>query len=111
MTQKTIELIYSLMKRNFDPQQTMEVLTHNRNTYWSWGVSSACNMDNKALVLKVNGHHHKGYVVITLDWMDTYIVNIISTHGTLKDTYENVYVDELVTRIDDRIEKIDEYIR
>jgi hypothetical protein len=50
-----------------------------------------------------------------LAWDDTYCVyiisNIISNRGTIKDTYKDVYFDDLVSVIDDRIEKIPDYVR
>jgi hypothetical protein len=109
MTRKLIEVLHSLKKMEFNVKETMSVLTYNKPIYWSWGVSNITNIDNKGLVMKVNGHHHKGYVFITLDWSDTYIVHIISTHGNILNTYEMVYFDMLVEVIDNRIEKIADY--
>jgi hypothetical protein len=88
----------------------MQVLRKNNSmVYFSWGVSATYNYQNKALVLKVNAHHHKGYVVITFDYNDTYIVNIVKTSGRIVATYENVYFDCLQEIIDDKIERIEEY--
>ena len=98
-------------EREFDPRQTLEVLTHNRMTYWSWGVSKLLNMFNKGLCLKVSGNHHKGWVIITLSYLDTYSVYIVSNKGEVKDEYHEVYFDQLTELIDDRIERIPEYTR
>lgn len=98
-------------EREFDPKQTLEVLTYNRMIYWSWGVSKLLNMFNKGLCLKVSGHHHKGWVVITLSFMDTYSVYIVSNKGEVLDEYLDVYFDELTEVIDNRIEKIPDYVR
>jgi hypothetical protein len=59
----------------------------------------------------VNGHHHKGYVFVALDWSDTFDVHIINTQGRVLNTYNEVYIDELFNVIDNRIEKIKEYVR
>lgn len=107
----TIKIIEPLLKMEFNLSETMRVLTNNKPIYFSWGVSSRVNFHNKGLLLKVNGHHHKGYVLITLDWTDTYTVTIISTHGNIKNTYDMVYFDDLVEIIDNRIERIPEYQR
>lgn len=111
MTRKTLDLIKSLLDVRFNPQETMKVLTHNIQIYWSWGVSRKHNLEDRGLLLKVNGHHHKGYVLITLCGNDTYTVHIISTHGNTLNTYKEVYFDDLVEIIDNRIEKIPEYVR
>ena len=110
MTKNFNDTIKGLFKMEFDLSETMQVLAKtNPMVYWSWGVSAKYNYENKALVLKVNAHHHKGYVVITLDFNDTYIVNIVKTSGRIVATYENVYFDCLQEVIDDKIERIQEY--
>lgn len=109
MTTQFIKLIQQLQKRNFDPTETMQWLTSDRNTYWSWGVSKKINFNNVALALKVSAHHWKGYVVITLDWNDTYIVSLVTTTGRIHKTIEGVYCDELAYHIDQQIEYIPEY--
>ena len=68
------------------------------------------NIENKGLMFKVNGHHHKGYVLITLDWMDTYDVHLVTTHGNIVKSFEMVYFDMLVEIIDNNIERIEEYV-
>ena len=103
------------LKRGFNPNETMQVLTHNVSVYWSWGVSKRIAYRNDeqqvtGLLLKVNGNHHKGYVLITLDWMDVYEVTIINNRGRILNKYENVYMDMLTEVIDNRIEKIPDYV-
>jgi len=105
----TKQILQPLMQREFNLNETMAVLTHNMNIYFSWGVSNKYNIDNKGLLLKVNGHHHKGYVFITLSWADLYDVHLISTHGNIKQSVEGLYFDQLVEVIDNKIERIPEY--
>jgi hypothetical protein len=110
MTKTFNDIIKTLYKDEFSIAETMQVLYKtNPLVYFSWGVSAKYNYENKALILKVNAHHHKGYVVITLDWNDTYIVNIIKTSGRIVATYDNVFFDELQEIIDNKIERIEEY--
>jgi hypothetical protein len=111
MTNKVFDLIKGLGEREFNAKETMQLLASSGPIYWSWGVSSRSSIDSKALVLKVNGNHHKGYVVITLAWNDTYTVNIITTHGNILDTYTEVYFDMLAEIIDNRIERTANYIQ
>jgi hypothetical protein len=105
----TLEILNPLCEREFNLKETLQVLTHNKTIYWSWGVSRLTNVNNKGLLMKVNGHHHKGYVFIVLGWEDLYKVFFISTHGNIKDTKEGIFFDMLVEVIDNRIEKIPQY--
>ena len=109
MTDKLIKKVDSLLECEFSLKETLQVLTMNQPIYWSWGVSFKCNFKNKGLLLKVNGHHHKGYVLITLNYTDTYSVHLITTHGNLVKTYNMIYVDMLVETIDNKIERIKDY--
>jgi hypothetical protein len=98
-----------LGERNFNTQETLMVLRYNLNVYFSWGVSKMVNLQNKGLILKVSGHHHKGWVLVTLGWEDLYKVHIISNNGKVLDKYEGIFFDDLVEIIDNRIEKISDY--
>lgn len=105
----TLEILKPLCEREFDPNETLKVLRHNPTIYWSWGVSKLANIDNKGLLMKVNGHHHKGYVCINLGWDDTYTIRLVSTHGNVKFEMEGVYFDMLFDTLDEQIERIPEY--
>jgi hypothetical protein len=104
-----IKTIKHLEKREFNPSETLQLLNSYGFKLWSWGINKKINVENKILLLKVNGHNHKGWVVITLDWSDTYTVDIVSNKGEVLKNYEMVYFDELFTVIDDNIERIPEY--
>lgn len=105
-----IRKIDYLYKREFNTNETLSVLTHNKNIYWSWGVSQLFNCYNKGLLMRVNGHHHKQYVLITLDWDDTYKIDYLNRNMKVIDTHEGIYFDQLVEVIDNRIERIGEYV-
>ena len=110
--------IQPLLERDFNYHETLQVLKNNIKIFWSWGVSKIQlvgeSKEDKdyvtGLLLKVSAHRCKGYVLITLAWDDTYTVNIINNRGVISDTYKDVYFDMLVDVIDERIEKIDEYV-
>jgi hypothetical protein len=104
-----IRKLEPLFKREFNTSETLKVLTYNKTIYWSWGVSQLFNCNDKGLLLKVNGHHHKQYVLITLDWDDTYKVDYLNRNLRVTDTQENIYFDQLTEFIDNRIERIGEY--
>jgi hypothetical protein len=57
----------------------------------------------------VSGHHHSGHVYITLAWNDTFTIYYTTSRGKIVDKREEVYIDELVQVIDERVEKIDAY--
>lgn len=112
MTQKTLEVLNGLVskgKRDFDPNETNKLLNMYGPKLWSWGISKRFSLKTKGLVLLVNGHHHKGYVLISLDGSDLYCVDIVSTRGEVLETMKDIYFDELFNRIDKRIEYVPEY--
>ena len=104
MTSQFYQTVKTLYKCEYNLQETLLVLTHNKAIYWCWKVTKKYNLDNKCMVLKVSGHFHKGYVAITLDWNDTYIVTFLTTTGRILKTVDTVYFDDLVNVIDDNIE-------
>lgn len=98
-----------LAQRSFDPSETLKVLQHNKQIYWSWGVEKLVNYYDKALILIVNGHHHQGLLFIRLSWDDTYSYYLLNDNNSIKKEVHNVYFDELQERIDKDIEYINEY--
>jgi len=109
MNTKVIDTAITKYEREFNTKETVQLLTAHGVIFWSWGVSKFTNLANKGLLFKVRGNHHKGYVLITLGWNDTYCVYIINTHGKILDEYKEVYCDMLVDVIDNRIEYIKDY--
>ena len=109
MTTEFLNVCKSLVQREFNPKETANLLTSYGFKFWSWGCSKMSNFINKGLLLKVSGHHHKGYVFITLNWMDVYDVHLITTRGRIKETIKDVYFENLFDVIDTKIERIPEY--
>jgi hypothetical protein len=114
MTLELYNQLRELGKRPFNLDETLLVLRSNRPIFWSWGVSKLLKVESQkqeeiGLVMKVNGHHHKSWVLITLSWDDTYTIHIINNVGRVLNIYENIYFDQLVEVIDNRIEKIPNY--
>lgn len=94
-------------KRLWDSQELYSLIK-NTSIFWSWGVSTRANIENKAMLLKVNGHHFKGIVLITLAANDTFTIYYIKEDKVV-DSIENIYIDELVNTIDKKVEYIDAY--
>ena len=104
-------MIKPFFEREFNPKETLQWLTANKMMYFSWGCHSLRSFDDKALAIKVSGHHHKGDIVITMGWDDTYTLTLINTVGTIKETFTNIYCDQLADFIDEKIERISAYKR
>ena len=105
-----INSLDSVLEREIDPRETLSQVSHNSRLYWCWGVSRVVNLHNKGLLLSVSGRKHNGFVLITLSWDDTYKVRFYNTkYNETKPMLTNVYCDELTTRIDEVIEKVDGY--
>src|ERR1035441_9388667 len=109
----TMEILKPLLEREFNYKETLQVLKQNfMLRYACWGVSKVTlvghsqNGYSEGLMLKVNAHHHKSYVLITLAWDDTYCVYIISNRGAIKDTYKDVYFDDLVERSEEHTSEL-----
>ena len=75
-----------------------------------WGATNfaGCGKE-RFLRFKVSGMKFKGYVKITLNYMDTYDISFIKKNGEVEKEQENVYFDEMVDVIDNYIEKTDSY--
>ncbi len=103
------EMIKPFFERGFNPKETMQWLTADRSMYWSWGSNDLRNFEDKALAIKVSGHHHKGQILITLGWNDTYTLRLINTTGKVTGTFTEIYCDQLAEFIDNKIERIPAY--
>ena len=111
MSKKQNEVLSSVGERNFNPQETMQWLRVNPLWLMTWGARNFTRFEDKALFFNVSGHHHKGIVLITLAWDDTYTVRLLSTQWNEKAKFENVYCDELASLIDEKVERIADYER
>ena len=98
-----------LLQREFDLNETLMVLKSPINIYWTWGVEKIYNVKNQGLILKVNGHHWKNFLLITLSWNDTYTVSLLDEELNPTKTITEIYFDMLQNTIDREIEFIEEY--
>ena len=98
------------LEMEFDMKETLSVLKCDIRIFFSWGVSKITNLMGKGLILTVNGHHHKGHVLITLSYDDTYSVYIVNRLGKILNEYKMVYFDQLTEIIDNRIERVPDYV-
>ena len=100
------------------------IRTVGASVVMSWGTNSYRAIDSKTLknlgienslgglIFKVNGHHHKGEVIISLngfDYYDVYICNIKGFEMELKSKQTNLAFYEFADWIDKEVEYIPEY--
>ena len=109
MTNQIKSVSLSLLKREYSVSELSTNIRSLGPIVWSWGMSAVWNLDNKGLIFRVNGHHHKGWVLITLNWDDTFEVHLINKDSSIKKTFDMVYIDSLIETIDTAVEKIADY--
>ena len=96
-------------------------MTHeNAMKVWSWGTHKWIRKDEYTLAFKVNAHRFSGFISIKLNAKDLYDITFFK-NKTLKDFINNpkqsfdfekiddVYFDQMVDIIDDKIEKLSAY--
>lgn len=112
------ELLDKVKQRSFNHKETFRVLKMNymmRMACWGARDFGVLKMDEfgetTAFWFRVSGRLHSGWVVITLDWNDTYTVRLVNNRWREVGISENVYVDELVETIDVMVERVKEYVR
>lgn len=98
------EKIKELLQREFNYEETLQVLKSPIQIYWCWGVEKIISVDETGLILKVNGHLHKDYLLITLAWDDTYIVTLLDGEYNPISSVKNIYFDVLQMTVDNLIE-------
>ena len=111
-----ISEIYAICKKlfgdNMNVKETLAQLRYGklrRIKVMSWWTHRLKNLVKTGLLFEVNAHRHKGFVLITLDWSDTYNIYLISRSGLIKKEMTGVYFDELTEQIDEAIEKVAAY--
>ncbi len=109
MSENKIKVLKESVEREFDVKETLAWLKVNQVWLWSWGARNFTQYENKALFFTVSGHHHKGIVLITLAWDDTYTVRLLSNRWNVKEVITNVFCDELADIIDEKVERIGIY--
>lgn len=109
MSENKIKVLNESVEREFDVKETLTLLGANRIWLWSWGSRNFTQFENKALFFTVSGNHHKGIVLITLAWNDTYTVRFLSNRWNVKSVVTDVFFDELAEVIDDKVERIGVY--
>lgn len=81
--------------------------------FMSWGVNpESMKVIEGGLEFECNGFKHKGKIQIVLDeGKDLFEVHLISENGEKVKTIEDVFLDRLISVIDENIEKTEDYIK
>jgi len=95
--------------RNVDANYILKILRSNMSIFWSWGARAFVDLNGKGLRLTVSGHHHKGHLYIVLNGADLFDIYYCSNRGTIKDVHTDIFFDQLVEVIDNKIERIADY--
>lgn len=111
MSAKKLSVLQSAVQRNFDAKETFQWINTNRLWVMTWAARNFTTFEGKALFFTVSGHHHKGIVLITLAWDDTYTVRFLSSQWNEKAVFLNVYCDDLAELIDTKVERIADYTK
>lgn len=74
------------------------------NTVLCWGSHNWTAHEDKWLKFNVQGFLFTGHVYITLGWDDTFTIYFTTSHGTIKEIKEGIYVDMLINTIDRVVE-------
>ncbi len=102
--------------RNLNPQELIALLKFNLFMFWSWGVNPKkfiidSQKDCRMFRMNVRGRHHKGLVYIFVNGLDLFDVYLTDYKGKIKDIGTDIYFDDLANWIDEKIEKIEAYVR
>lgn len=76
---------------------------------WSWGANSWTQLSPYCLRFKVQGHHHKGHVYLAVNAMDEFDIYLTTTHGKIEKIIGGVYLEDVIDRIDEAVERVPEY--
>ena len=77
----------------------------------SWGINPASiEVVNLGVKFHVQGFKHKGFVQVVLnEGEDLFETTLISEEGETLKTIEHIFVDNLISIIDDAVEKTEDY--
>ena len=89
----------------------LSIFRTNPFVVMSWGINPASiEVVDQGVKFHVQGFKHKGFVQVVLnEGEDLFEVTLISEEGETVDTIEHIFVDNLISIIDDAVEKTEDY--
>lgn len=77
----------------------------------SWGARGWTRINSTVLRFRVSGHHHDGYVFLMVNGSDLFDAFLTTTRLTVKQSFTDIYVSDLVDVLDVAIERLPAYHR
>lgn len=74
-----------------------------------WGAHAWTKMNKYVLRFKVEAHRHKGHIYVCVNGADYFDVYLTTTHGKITHVFNDVFLGDFITLVDDRIERIEDY--
>ena len=92
-------------------QYILTILKTKLDIVASWGLDPETLRPIKyGIQFHVQGFKHTGLVRVTLnEGEDLFEICLISESGETTETKESIYLDELISTIDDAVEKVEDY--
>ena len=92
-------------------QYILSVLSSRLDIVSSWGFDpKTLRLIKAGIQFHVQGFKHTGDVQVKLnEGADLFEVSLISESGETVDTHESIYLDELISTIDDAVENVEGY--
>ena len=104
------------MDRDFDynlkiAEYIFEIFKSNLPVVWSWGIDPASiQVIDRGVKFHVQGFKHKGYVLVVYnEGEDLFEVSLIDENDKTVKTIEHIFLDNLISVIDENIEKCENY--
>ena len=94
----------------YSMQELANVLRRNQKV-WSWGAHAWTKMNDYCLRFMVQGHHHHGHVYLAVNGGDLFDVYLTSNRGKIKEIITDIFIEDLVDVIDEKVERIDSYVQ
>ncbi len=87
----------------------LQILMSQHVIVWSWGFEK-CHTVKKGIRFNVSGFLHQGFVEVVYDeGSDLFDIKLLDKNLNLVKELNGVFFDELVTIIDEQVEKIENY--
>jgi hypothetical protein len=92
-------------------QYILTILYSNLGIVYSWGLDQESIRPIKyGIEFHVQGFKHKGLVQVQLnEGEDLFEVTLVSDEGTVVATHKSIFLDELISTIDNAVEKVENY--
>ena len=89
----------------------LSIFRTNPFVVMSWGINPASiEVVDLGVKFHVQGFKHKGFVQVVLnEGEDLFEVTLISEEGETVNTIEHIFVDNLISIIDEAVEKTEDY--